>query len=340
MFDPDTQQIAAITRREHNDAHRLIEECMLAANVCAADFIERNKHSCLYRVHDSPPPERLQKLREFLAGLHLTLGGGDKPTAADYGAVVEAVKPCPYSDTVQTALLRSMQQAVYSPVNIGHYGLNYERYTHFTSPIRRYPDLLVHRTIRAILAKTKYVPQIVVDATEFMQSRSARTLLEATDKSPTVWAQLGTITSAAERRADEASRDLVSWLKCTYMQRFVGRKFTGEVTGCVGAGAYVTLKSLFVDGFLHVSKFGNDYFEYYENEQRFVGRTTGRQIGPGTSLKVTVEEVDPQTRNIAFSTRGGPRYERFPDFNRKEFERDNPRRERVKTSRGSKHRKK
>ena len=167
-------KIQAIQKRDHNDAHRIIEECMLAANTCAADFISRKSLSGLFRVHGAPSPDRLETLRAELSFFGVTLEGGAKPSSKDFDRALSAVPEGPHREVVQLAMLRTMQQAVYSPVNIGHYGLNYTAYTHFTSPIRRYPDLLVHRTICAGSAKQKYTPKLVAETGWLRLSRSAR----------------------------------------------------------------------------------------------------------------------------------------------------------------------
>lgn len=335
VSDPVTKQIVAIKRREHNDAHRLIEECMLAANVCAAQFIAMNKAQCLYRVHESPSIERLTALRETLSGFKLKLEGAQKPTAGDFEKVVEAVKNKPYGEVVQMALLRAMQQAVYRPQNKGHYGLNYEAYTHFTSPIRRYPDLLVHRTIRAILAGKKYEPQVVGNVTNLLASRMAEQIRarEKPDNNPqqkttaeTVspnWKTLGLLSSAAERRADEASRDVVQWLKCKYIEQYTGKSFRGIITGVIPAGIFVTLKNLFVEGFVHVSCLGDDYFEFDSADMCFYGQWSGQRFRIGDTLEVKVMSVDLQERSIEFCVI--PDLYEFSGF--------------KKNSRGSKHRK-
>lgn len=195
IFD-DNGKIERIVPVVRNDAHKLIEECMLAANVCAADFLLKNKHNALYRNHLGPTPEKLATLREQLALLGLSLGGGDNPTPKHYGELAAKIADRPDRELLQTMLLRSMQQAMYEPENVGHFGLAYEHYAHFTSPIRRYPDLLVHRAIKAVLAKKTY------------------------DVSS--WQELGVHCSYCERRADDASRDVESWLKTYYMRDKVG----------------------------------------------------------------------------------------------------------------------
>lgn len=315
--------IEAIVRRDHNDAHRLIEECMLAANVCAADFIERKKAMSLFRVHDAPAPDRLSQLRSMLSSLGFTLGGGDKPSAADFDALIDAVRSTPAADVVQTACLRTMQRAMYTPDNTGHYGLGYGAYTHFTSPIRRYPDLLVHRTIRALLKRRKYVPVVAEGADAVLASSSGEKvsavlrekkqkkgeakLSAQRQKQHDVWEKLGLISSSCERRADEASRDVTAWLKCRFMQDKSGRVFEATVTGVNGAGLYVTLDDPFVDGFVHVSRIGDDYYEFDEKTQTLTGRSIGREYKLGTRLKVTLFDVNPEMRRIDFAAVGNER---------------------------------
>lgn len=311
----DKGNIIAIVARESNDAHRLIEECMLAANTCAADFIGRHKKLSLYRVHDSPSVDKLLELRRTLSGFGLTLLGGNKPTAADYEKVVEAVEGKPYSDVIQTALLRSMQRAVYSPDNIGHYGLGYEGYTHFTSPIRRYPDLLVHRTIRGILSRRTYRPTVYPGSTSVLNSLSGmnlkRTLLAmpqpektevgATDPSRGAWVELGKITSACERRADDASRDVTAWLKCRYMKTIASdkQKFKARITAITSFGLYVQLQEIFVEGFVHISNIGFDYY-VYTPEGTLQGQSFGEVYAVGDVVTVSLIEVDEDRRRIDF----------------------------------------
>src|SRR5437667_55128 len=201
VFDGEGR-LARTEKVERNDAHRIIEECMLAANVCASDILSKRKHPALYRVHEGPTPEKLESLREFLKGFGLALDGGDRPTAKHYAKLLETVRKRPDVQLLQTVLLRSLQQAQYSPENVGHFGLAYEHYTHFTSPIRRYPDLLAHRAIKAVLSGGRY--------------------------NPGNWAELGSHCSQTERRADEATREVAAWLKCYYMRDRVGDEFDGS----------------------------------------------------------------------------------------------------------------
>lgn len=304
-------KIQAIQKRDHNDAHRIIEECMLAANTCAADFISRKSLSGLFRVHGAPSPDRLETLRAELSFFGVTLEGGAKPSSKDFDRALSAVPEGPRREVVQLAMLRTMQQAVYSPVNIGHYGLNYTAYTHFTSPIRRYPDLLVHRTICAGSAKQKYTPKLVAETGWLRLSRSARnvekTLEEIRAHSLTpekgdfpVWYKLGMVCSSAERRADDASRDVTSWLKCVYVKSLPAKTYQGIVTGVNRAGLYVTLTEMFVEGFVHVSNIGYDYYYFNEQTQSFEGEDSGVVYGLGDSVSVRIDAVDVDTRSIDF----------------------------------------
>ncbi len=283
------EQIVATTR---NDAHKLIEECMLSANVCAADFMTRSKHTGLYRVHEGPTPERLTSLREFLRVQGLSLGGGDSPTAKDYGDLLETVRARPDYQLLQTMCLRSMQQAVYSPENVGHFGLAYPGYTHFTSPIRRYPDLLTHRVIKALLSGHRYVPDVpnsplIVGTTE-------------REREHAVWEKLGLILSANERRADEASRDVEAWLKCWFVKERVGEDFSGTVSGVASFGIFVTLDTLHVEGLVHVSELGGEYFQFNDALHELRGERTGMRYRLTDKVQVQVARVDLEARRIEF----------------------------------------
>ena len=302
-------KIKEILPRTRNDAHRLIEECMLAANVCAAEFIAQCERPSLFRVHEGPTPEKLEALRRNLTLAGLRMDGGDKPTPKDYAKVMAQVAGRPDAATLQTLLLRSMQQAVYSPDNQGHFGLAYSAYTHFTSPIRRYPDLLVHRTIKAILHGQRYAP--LVDGLNLLEDTRKKVL--ANDVKPSlnpksapgdaqhnVWVRLGEHTSMCERRADEASRDVTLWLKCEYMKQFIGETMTGRVSSVTQFGAFVTLNDVFVDGLLHISELGQDYFEYDEASYSLKGRTSGKTYRLGDEVQVRIAAVDSDTRKIDF----------------------------------------
>jgi ribonuclease R len=274
MIFNEQGKIERIVPSVRNDAHRLIEECMLAANVCAADFLQTHQQAALYRVHEGPTPEKLEVLRTFMGEVGFTVGGGDNPQAKDYQKLLSRIKDRPDAGLLQTVMLRSMQQAVYSPDNVGHFGLAYEAYTHFTSPIRRYPDLLVHRAIKAVLDGKQY---------------QAGT-----------WHELGQHCSITERRADDATRDVNNWLKCFYMQDKLGEEFDGTVAGVTSFGLFVALDDLMIEGLLHVTELGNDYFEYDKMRHEMRGERTGAKYRLGDRLRVKVSRVDLETSRIDF----------------------------------------
>ena len=279
IFD-DNGKIAQIVPEVRNDAHRLIEECMLAANVCASDFLAKREHPALYRVHDSPSEDKLAKLREFLKEFGLGIGGGDEPRATDYAKLIEQIKSRPDAQLLQTVMLRSLKQAMYSPDNVGHFGLAYESYNHFTSPIRRYPDLLIHRGIKAALAGEEYRPGD--------------------------WEQIGLHCSMTERRADEATRDVVAFLKCFFMQDRVGEMFTGSVSAVVPFGLFIALDDIFIEGLLHISDLGSDYFHYDETRHALLGERSGKQFRLSDRVKVQLVRVDMATNKIDFRFIEGP----------------------------------
>jgi ribonuclease R len=301
-------KIEQIVPRHRNEAHKLIEECMLAANVCAADFLKRHKHAGLYRVHAGPTPEKLENLRAFLRGVGLTLTGGEKPHASDYAALMAQVRDRPDAQMLQSMVLRSMQQAVYSPDNIGHFGLAYEAYAHFTSPIRRYPDLLTHRAIYAILQGKKYQPDIghhISLSTGL--TKAAREMQKSDDESRgrsrnnvAIWEELGLHCSSNERRADEASRDVEAWLKCYFMRDKLGEEYGGMVNGVTSFGIFVQLDSLFIEGLVHVTELGSDYFQYDEVKNELRGERTGIRYRMSDRVRVQVSRVDLDSRKIDF----------------------------------------
>ncbi|WP_345798416.1 ribonuclease R [Castellaniella sp. MT123] len=286
-------RIERIEPYTRNDAHKLIEECMLAANTCAADFIVRNKRQALFRVHDGPTPEKLQTLRDYLRHIGLTLDGGDDPQTADYAKLIQASRARPDFELIQTMCLRSMQQAIYSPEQTGHFGLSYEHYAHFTSPIRRYPDLLVHRVIRGILHKQRYQPPT-------LPGTPADPSLPAKVNEHDAWDALGALLSARERRADDASRDVEAWLKCWFVREHVGEVFSGRISGVTSFGVFVTLDTLYVDGLVHISELGSDYFQYNEALNELRGERTGFRYQLGDALQVQVSRVDLEARRIDF----------------------------------------
>ncbi len=285
-------RIEKIIPYARNDAHRLIEECMLAANTCAADFVKRNKRIGLYRVHEGPTPEKLQALRDYLRNLGLTLDGGDDPTTHDYAKLVQAARGRPDYEVIQTMCLRSLQQAIYSPEQSGHFGLAYEHYAHFTSPIRRYPDLLTHRVIKSVLAGKRYIPDV--------PDLDSPVALPQKEREHDVWEKLGLLLSARERRADDASRDVEAWLKCWFVKEHVGEVFSGRVTGVATFGIFITLDTLFVEGMVHVSELGSDYFQYNEAMHELRGERTGIRYRLTDAVQVQVARVDLEARRIEF----------------------------------------
>ena len=258
-----------------NDAHRIIEECMLAANVCASAFLEEHKQTCLYRVHAAPSEDKLQNLRAFLGEFALALGGGDDPRAKDYALLLEKIKQRPDFQLLQTVMLRSLKQAMYSPDNVGHFGLAYEYYTHFTSPIRRYPDLLVHRAIKAVLDGEKYVPE-------------------------RPWDDIGLQCSATERRADEATRDVENWLKTFFMKERIGEEFDGTISAVTAFGIFVALDQVYVEGLVHVSELGADYFQFDNIKHQMLGERTGQRFRLGDRVRVRLVRADLESNRIDF----------------------------------------
>jgi ribonuclease R len=300
-------KIEKILPRTRNDAHRLIEECMLAANVCAADFLQRHKHHGLYRIHASPTEEKLNQLRTFLKQLGLSLGGGLSPAASDYVDLMDKIKGRPDAVLLQTMLLRSMQQAVYSPDNIGHFGLSYDAYAHFTSPIRRYPDLLTHRAIKAILHGKHYHPKGIASETLNTNLSPAARKMQAKDRAAgkkraegdlAIWEALGIHCSANERRADEASRDVEAWLKCYFVRDKLGEEFTGTIAGVASFGIFVQLDALFIEGMVHVTDLGADYFQYDEARHELRGERTGIRYQLTDRVTVQISRVDLDARRI------------------------------------------
>ena len=270
------ERIEALVR---NDAHKVIEECMVAANVAAARYLERHKMPTLYRIHATPSGDKVTDLQEFLNELGLGLRGGPKPSAENYSAVLKMAQGRPDEHLINTVLLRSMPRAEYNPDNIGHFGLAHENYTHFTSPIRRYPDLLVHRAIRHVLAGKK--PKSFAYTVENMQA-------------------FGVHCSDTERRADEATRDAVDWLKCEYMLDKVGESYNGIITSTTSFGLFVELQDIYVEGLVHVTALGNDYFHFDPVRHCLTGEHSKRIFRLGDQLQVKVVRVNLDDRKIDF----------------------------------------
>ena len=276
VFGAD-KKIESIETQTRNDAHRLIEECMIAANVAAARFLERHRIPALYRVHDRPAPDRVAELREFLGELGVKLAGGARPEARHFAALLKRTAGRADDELIQTVLLRSLAQAAYSPRNIGHFGLALEGYAHFTSPIRRYPDLLVHRAIK-----------------HQMKGRSR----ERFDYDIDTMVSLGAHTSMTDRRADEATRDAVSWLKCEFMLDRIGEHFDGIIMGVTSFGLFVTLDDVHAEGLIHVSSLGSDYFHYDPTGHRLTGERSGAVFRLADRVRVRVQRVDLDERKI------------------------------------------
>ena len=306
-------RIEKIIPRTRNVAHRVIEEAMLAANVCSADFIAQGKHPGLFRVHEGPTPEKKEILRGYLKATGVGLTITDDPKPGEFQAIANATKDRPDAQQIHSMLLRSMQQAIYTPINSGHFGLAYEAYTHFTSPIRRYPDLLVHRVIKAILSKARYqLPALPTPGEAHAKlSRRLEKGLAAKVAQPGIkprkataeqqaWEAAGLHCSANERRADEASRDVEAWLKCKYMREHLGEEYSGVVTAATTFGIFVTLDAMYVEGLVHITELGGEYYRFDEARQELRGERTGIRYAIGTRVRVQVSRVDLDGRKIDF----------------------------------------
>ena len=278
----EQRKIDKIVPRGRNQAHKIIEECMILANVSAAKFVKKHKGEVLYRVHEAPSEQKLANFKEFLAERGLTMTGGLEPTPSDYQNVMLQIADRPDAELIQVMLLRSMRQAIYTPDNEGHFGLALEEYAHFTSPIRRYPDLVLHRVIRYLLAKERG------EATEkWTQDGGYHYQLDELD-------QLGEECSTTERRADEATRDVSDWLKCEFMQDHVGDTFEAVIASVTSFGLFVRLNELFIDGLVHISSLGSDYYQFDPMRQRLIGEHTGQvyQVGDPVTVKVAAVNLD------------------------------------------------
>ncbi|MBW3516819.1 ribonuclease R [Shewanella sp. NKUCC01_JLK] len=278
----EQRKIDKIVPRGRNQAHKIIEECMILANVSAAKFVKKHKGEVLYRVHEAPSEQKLANFKEFLAERGLSMPGGLEPTPSDYQNVMLQIADRPDAELIQVMLLRSMRQAIYTPDNEGHFGLALEEYAHFTSPIRRYPDLVLHRVIRYLLAKERG------EATEkWTQDGGYHYQLDELDK-------LGEECSTTERRADEATRDVSDWLKCEFMQDHVGDTFEAVIASVTSFGLFVRLNELFIDGLVHISSLGSDYYQFDPMRQRLIGEHTGQvyQVGDPATVKVAAVNLD------------------------------------------------
>ncbi len=312
IFD-DGRKIDKIVPVIRNDAHKLIEECMLCANVSAARFIEKHELNGLFRVHNGPKEQKLANLKIFLGALGLSLPSS-APTPSDYQRLLEKISDRPDSKIIQTVMLRSLSQAMYQPDNQGHFGLAYDAYAHFTSPIRRYPDLLVHRAIRSIVRSKKQ--------TSYVKRADGATDLPKKSIYPYTienMIMLGEHTSMAERRADEATRDVVSWLKCEYLQNHVGDIFQGVVTGVTNFGLFVELLDVYAEGLLHITGLPSDYYRFEEAHHRLVGERTNRVFSLGDVLTVQVASVKLDERKVDFELIESPSQKKDNDARRKKY---------------------
>ena len=330
-FDSN-RKISQIVPTTRNDAHMIIEECMLMANVCAADFLSRYNVPALFRVHNGPSDQKLDNLREFLGEMGLSMAGGD-PKPSHYQELLKQIADRPDAKLIQTVMLRSLSQAVYQPENEGHFGLAFDAYAHFTSPIRRYPDLLVHRAIRSVIRSTRECKHVrrVEGA-----GRLAKKVIFPYDIPAMV--SLGENCSMAERRADDATRDVVDFLKCEYMEQHVGEVFDGTISAVTGFGLFVSLDDVFVEGLVHISNLANDFYQFDQVKHRLVGERTRRTFRLGDKVTIQVMSVSLDDRKVDFALAGelptgdnsGQRQNKKPSSGKKEHKRPVSRRP-VKT---------
>ncbi|WP_396622629.1 ribonuclease R [Marinobacter sp. W-8] len=299
VFDAQ-RKIEEIVPVHRNDAHKIVEECMLCANVATARFLKKHKIPALYRVHDGPSEERLSNLRLFLGELGLQLGGGDKPSSADYQALLGQVADRPDANVIQMVMLRSLSQAVYSPEEAGHFGLGFASYTHFTSPIRRYPDLIVHRAIKSRIHNPEATKDLVspkVHDPELAEYPYDYARME----------QLGEHCSMTERRADDATRDVMAWLKCEFLRDHVGEEYNGIIGAVVPFGFFVELSDIYIEGLVHVSTLSGDYFHHDAVKHRLIGERTAVSFRLGDEVRVRVVRVDLEDRKIDLELVSTPR---------------------------------
>ncbi|UOF93923.1 MAG: ribonuclease R [Bordetella sp.] len=283
-------RIENILIENRNDIERLIEECMLAANMCAAEFITSKGHSNLYRVHERPSKNRLNLLKGFLKYLNLEISGGEQPHAKNYSDFLDSVRHRSDFNIIQSACLRSMQQALYTPKNIGHFGLACANYSHFTSPIRRYSDLLTHRIIKSILINKSYVPNF--------ERYNLQEIFPDWSRKKSIWENLGFLLSTSEKRADDASRDVIAWLKCWFVKERVKEDFCGIISGVTNFGIFVTLDNVHIEGLIHLSNLGNENFIFNDVSKKLYGIQTGYCYSLADRVKVQISQVDLSTRRI------------------------------------------
>ena len=275
----DDKKIDRVEPVFRNDAHKIIEECMLAANVAAAKILLKKKVPALFRNHEPPPQDKIVDLRGFLSELGIILDGGLKPSAKDYANLLQDIQDRPDAHLIRTVMLRSMSQAVYSSENLGHFGLSFEAYAHFTSPIRRYPDLIVHRAICHTLAGES---------------------VKSFDYSPAQMQMMGEHCSATERRADDATRDVMDWLKCEFMMDKIGEEFHGIISSVTSFGLFVQLDQIYVDGLIHITALKNDYYHFDAIGHRLTGERSGQTFRLGDQIQIKVAAVNLDDRKIDF----------------------------------------
>lgn len=302
------RKIEEIVPVQRNVAHKMIEECMLAANVATARFLRKHKIPTLYRVHDGPAAEKLKDVREFLGTLGLGLPGGDEPDPKDYQQLLSQVAGRSDAQIIQTVMLRSLKQAVYTPDQKGHFGLGFEEYAHFTSPIRRYPDLLIHRGIKSIIHRKARQGGMVESLKSLFGSQSKAKTVVPSDKPDPQLAEypytladvqkLGEHFSMTERRADDATRDVTAWLKCEFLRERVGEVFTGVISAVTGFGFFVNLKEVYTDGLVHISALGGDFYHFDRVKHVLTGERTGRNFRLGDEVRVRLTRVDLEDRKI------------------------------------------
>jgi ribonuclease R len=298
-FDSE-RKISQIVPTSRSDAHMIIEECMLMANVCAADFLTRYDVPCLFRVHNGPTDQKVDNLREFLSEMGLSIASGD-PSPSHYQALLKQIADRPDAKLIQTVMLRSLSQAVYQPKNEGHFGLAFDAYAHFTSPIRRYPDLLVHRAIRSVIRSTRECKHVKrVEGA----GRLAKKVIFPYDVPAMV--SLGQNCSMAERRADDATRDVVDFLKCEYMEQHVGSVFDGTIAAVTGFGLFVSLDDIFVEGLIHISNLDGDFYQFDQVKHCLIGERTRRTFRLGDKLSIQVMSVSLDDRKIDFALAAAP----------------------------------
>ena len=311
----DDRKIEAIIPRERNFAHRLIEECMLLANICAADALSNSKLAGVYRIHEQPAEEKVEETRQYIQQFGVMLTGGTNPTSLDYSQLINKVAK--RDDTqvkiIHQALLRSFKQARYSEENTGHFALAFDSYTHFTSPIRRYSDLHVHRQIKRLIQDPA-----VMDKDEMFESAAA----------------LSEQTSMTERRAEKATRAVIQWLKCEFMSHKVGEKLTGTITSVTDFGLFVELDDFFIEGLIHIANLGDDYYIFNETTRSLQGETSGKTLQAGKKLKVVVSRVDLEQKRIDFDLDQKFRQDKGKKFLKKTKRKDAAKKQRKKNKKG------